>query len=123
VSANQSIFVDHGTTRAPTEEERAQEFGWVDGHVAATNKQLRVVIAELTRWFNLDVKVPALRLLDREASFSVSLDSSRLAIQQVEQSAKVQYAAEGDTRLFRDAPAAASKPSVSKPSASKAKKK
>ena len=123
VAANQSIFVDKGTMRAPTEDERAQEFGWVDGHVAVAHKQLRDVIAELTRWFNLDVKVPDLRLLDREASFSVSLDSSRLAIQQVEQSAKVQYAAEGDTRLFRDAPAAASKPSVSKPSASKAKKK
>lgn len=111
VAANQSIFVDKGTMRAPTEDERAQGFGWVDGHVAVSHKQLRDVIAELTRWFNIDVKVPDLKLLDREASFSVSLDSSRLAIEQVQKSANVQYASEGDTRFFRDASAAnASKP-------------
>jgi len=125
VAAGQSMFADKGTMRAPTEDERAQGLGWVDGHVTVTHKQLRDVIAELTRWFNIDVKVPDLKLLDREASFSVSLDSSRLAIEQVEKSANVQYASEGDTRLFRDAPAGASKAkAASKPNtASKPKKK
>ena len=125
VAANQVLFVDRSTMRAATDDERAQRLGWIDGHVAATHKQLRDVIAQLSRWFNLDIKVPDLRLLDRDASFSVSLDSSRLAIEQVEKSAeeivrglekvyalkgvKVQYASEGDTRIFRDAPANAGK--------------
>jgi len=67
------------------------------------HKQLRTVVEALTRWFNYDVKVTDLPLLDREASFSVPLDSSRLAISQVESSANVKFAYEGDTKVFRDA--------------------
>jgi len=62
------------------------------------------------------VKVPDLPLLDRDASFSVPLDSSRLAISQVEQSANVKFAYEGETKVFRDAGGKAEK-------AEKAKKK
>jgi ferric-dicitrate binding protein FerR (iron transport regulator) len=109
VAATQSLLVDRAGMRAPTEEERAQAFNWVDGRVAATNKQLRDVVTQLTRWFNLDIKVPDLKLLDRQATFNVSLDSSRLAIEQVEKSANVQYAYEGESKIFRDAPKAKKK--------------
>ena len=113
VAANSSAMVEKGAVRQPTEEEQAQAFGWVDGKISVQRKQLRTVVSELTRWFKYDVKVTDLPLLDREASFAVPLDSSRLAISQVEQSANVKFAYEGETKVFRDA----------KPAAPKAKKK
>jgi len=103
VAANQTLMVDRSTQRPATDDERAEAFGWTDGRVAVAHKQLRDVVAQLTRWFNLDIKVPDLKLLDREAGFNVSLDSSRAAIAQVEKSANVKFAYEGESKVFRDA--------------------
>ncbi len=105
VPVNQSMVVDRTAIRPATADEQTQAFGWVDGHVTVEHRQLRDVVAQLTRWFNLDVKVPDLALLDRDASFSASLDSSRAAISQVEKSANVKFAYEGDSKVFRDAKA------------------
>ena len=104
LSANQSLHVDKGTTSQPSDDDRVAAFGWVDGRVGLQHKQLRQVVDALTRWFNSEVKVPDLPLLDRDASFDVPLDSSRLAIEQVEKSAKVKFGYEGDSKVFRDAP-------------------
>src|SRR5207248_131727 len=95
VAAGQTLLVDKGVARAPSAEEVAQGFGWLNGQVSVQHKQLRTVVAALTRWFNYDVKVPDLPLLDRDASLNVPLDSSRLAISQVEKSANVKFAYEG----------------------------
>jgi transmembrane sensor len=103
VAANQTLMVDRSTQRAATDDERAEAFGWTDGRVVVAHRQLRDVVAQLTRWFNLDIKVPDLKLLDREAGFNVSLDSSRAAIAQVERSANVKFAYEGESKVFRDA--------------------
>jgi Fe2+-dicitrate sensor, membrane component len=103
LDAGQALIVENGVPRQPTPDERAQAFGWVDGKITVQHKQLRAVVAELTRWFNFDVKVPDLPLLDRDASIDVPLDSSRLAITQVEKSANVKFAYEGETKVFRDA--------------------
>lgn len=118
VTAGQALFITSDSMRAPTEAEAAEAFGWIDGRIAVEHQQLRRVIAALTRWFNYDVKVPDLPLLDRDATFNVPLDSSRLAISQVEQSANVKFAYEGETKVFRDA---GSKAEKAKPD--KAKKK
>jgi ferric-dicitrate binding protein FerR (iron transport regulator) len=103
VAAGQSLLVENNVARQPTADEDAQAFGWVDGQISVQHKQLRTVVAALTRWFNYDVKVPDLPLLDRDASINVPLDSSRLAISQVEKSANVRFAYEGETKVFRDA--------------------
>jgi len=103
VAANQTLLVDGNAQRATTDDERAEAFGWTDGRIAVAHKQLRDVVAQLARWFNLDIKVPDLKLLDREAGFNVSLDSSRTAIAQVEKSANVKFAYEGESKVFRDA--------------------
>lgn len=102
VSANQAMIADAKGIRALPDDQKNEAFGWVGGQVAA-HGQLREVVAALTRWFNYDVKVIDLPLLDREASFAVPLDSSRLAISQVEKSANVKFAYEGETKVFRDA--------------------
>jgi ferric-dicitrate binding protein FerR (iron transport regulator) len=103
VAMNQALAVNGTTLRAAKDDERAEAFGWVDGQMTVSHKQLREVVGQLTRWFNLDIKVPDLQLLDREASVSVSLDSSRAAIAQVEKSANVKFTYEGDSKVFRDA--------------------
>jgi ferric-dicitrate binding protein FerR (iron transport regulator) len=103
VAAGQGLIVENNVPRQPTADESAQAFGWVDGQVSVQHKQLRTVLAALTRWFNYDVKVPDLPLLDRDASINVPLDSSLLAIRQVEKSANVKLTFEGETKAFRDA--------------------
>ena len=121
VAANQAAVADAKGIHAPSADEQAEAFGWVKGQITVQHAQLRQVVDALTRWFNYDVKVPDLPLLDRPASIDVPLDSSRLAISQVEQSANVKFAYEGETKVFRDAgPKAATKPASSK---SKGKKK
>jgi hypothetical protein len=55
------------------------------------------------------VKVVDLPLLERQASLDVPLDSSRLAISQVEKSANVKFAYEGETKVFKDAAPGAKK--------------
>ncbi len=102
VTANQSVGVRGSTIEPLTDAQRTEAFGWVDGQITVSNKPLRDVVAQLTRWFNLDIKVPDLKLLDRPASFSVSLDSSRAAIGQVEKSGNVKFSYEGETKVFRD---------------------
>jgi ferric-dicitrate binding protein FerR (iron transport regulator) len=105
LTANQTIAVTGSTSETPSEAQRNEAFSWVDGRFVVADKPLREVIASLTRWFNLDIKVPDTKLLDRKATIAVSLDSSRLAITQVEKSANVQFAYEGETKVFREAAA------------------
>ena len=102
VAANQAMVADAKGIRALPDEQKGEAFAWVNGQVTAHGSSRHVVEA-LTRWFNYDVKVVDRPLLDREAAFDVPLDSSRLAISQVEKSANVKFAYEGETKVFRDA--------------------
>jgi ferric-dicitrate binding protein FerR (iron transport regulator) len=121
VHANQAAFADRGTVREATADERAAAFNWLDGRITIPNSTLRNVVGGLSRWFNMDVKVPDLPLLERPASLDVSLDSSGLALKQVEKSANVKFGYEGDTKVFRDAtPAAKAAGSSAKGAAAKA---
>lgn len=107
VAAGQTYVADAGTTRVASSDEAAGAFNWIDGRITVPKTQLRYVVGALTRWFNFDVKVVDLPLLDRDAWLDVPLDSSRLAISQVEKSANVKFAYEGETKIFRDATPAA----------------
>ena len=106
VAANQAMVADAKGINALPEDQKTEAFGWLSGQATA-HGNLRHVMEALTRWFNYDVKVIDRPLFDREASFSVPLDSSRLAISQVEKSANVKFAYEGETKVFRDAGAKA----------------
>ena len=124
VAAGQAMVADAANgIRAATDDEKTEAFGWVDGRVTLRNKQLREIVASMTRWFNYDIKVPDLPLLDRPGSIDVPLDSSKLAITQVEKSANVKFQYEGETKVFRDASGAkpAAKPAAK--AAAKTKKK
>ena len=117
VSAGQAVVADSSGVRAAKADERADAFNWVDGHITMQHRQLRFVVDALTRWFNSDVKVVDLPLLDRDASIDVPLDSAGLAIKQVEQSANVKFVYEGDAKVFRDAKSVPAAPPAKKTSA------
>jgi ferric-dicitrate binding protein FerR (iron transport regulator) len=107
-TAGQAMMFDAAKGIHPlTDDQKAEAFNWVDKRVTVRNKQLRYVLNDMTRWFNYDIKVPDTQLLDRMASIDVPLDSSKLAITQVEQSANVKFGYEGETKVFKDAPPAA----------------
>jgi ferric-dicitrate binding protein FerR (iron transport regulator) len=109
LSANQAVLVKNpGSEKNAAIEplpdaQKAELFDWVDGKVTVGTQPLRHVMEQLVRWFNLDIKIPDAALLDRPASFSVSLDSSRAAISQVEKSANVKFGYIGDNKVFQDA--------------------
>ena len=113
VNANQAVVSDSNGVRPAKPDERADAFNWVDGHITMQHRQVRYIVDALQRWFNWDVKVPDLPLLDRDASIDVPIDSGRLAISQVEQSANLRFGYEGETKVFRDAKGApAGKPAA-----------
>ena len=64
-------------------------------------RKLVDVVAELNRWYGTDIKVPELKAHDRPASVDAPLDSLRVAIAQVENSAGVTFGYEGQTMVFR----------------------
>jgi len=103
VAAGQAMYAVADTIRAATDDERADGFNWINGRITVKDKQMRQMLVALTRWFNYDVKIVDRPLLDRHASIDVSLDSSRVAISQVEKSANVKFVYEGETKVFRDA--------------------
>lgn len=112
-TAGQAMVADAAKgIRPATDDEKAEAFDWVDGRIVVKNKKLRDVVASMTRWFNYDIKVPDTPLLDRPASIDVQLDSSKAAITQVEKSANVKFAYEGESKVFRDNTAGASKPAA-----------
>ena len=103
LAANQTLFVERGTTRDATADEKAEHFSWLDGRVTVPPKQLRHVLQSLNRWFSVDVKVVDMPLLDREASFDVPLNETAQAITAVEKAANLRSTNEGGNRVFRDA--------------------
>jgi ferric-dicitrate binding protein FerR (iron transport regulator) len=105
LTANQTATIRGSTSETPTEAQRAEAFGWVDNQFSMTDKPLRDVMEGLVRWFNLDIKIPDSKILDRKTTVSVALDSSRAAIAQVEKTANVKFAYEGESKVFRDATA------------------
>jgi ferric-dicitrate binding protein FerR (iron transport regulator) len=103
VAAGQAMVADHTGIHALSDADKSESFSWLDGKIVVQQKPLRHVVAVLARWFNSDVKVPDLPLLDRPTSIDVPLDSNMLAIKQVEQSANVKFGYEGQNKVLRDA--------------------
>lgn len=100
MSAGQTLVVADHTMRQPTPEETAEATSWTTRRVVMS-RQLRDVVAELNRFYGVDIKVPELKALDRPASIDAPLDSLRIAIAQVEQSSGLSFGYEGSTMLFR----------------------
>ncbi|HET9683425.1 MAG TPA: FecR domain-containing protein [Gemmatimonadaceae bacterium] len=104
VEAGAALFLAKGAApRIASPDEREEADAWRTGTLTITNRQLRDVLPQLTRWYNITVMVPDTTLLSRRVALRASLDSSRQAIRAVEQSAGVAFDYDGPTMVFRDA--------------------
>jgi ferric-dicitrate binding protein FerR (iron transport regulator) len=84
----------------------SEAFGWTDGRVVATNRPLRAVLPEMSRWYDVKLKVPDSTILDRRVTMSASMQSSREAIAAIEQSAGVKFGYQDKDMVLRDTAAA-----------------
>lgn len=104
VDAGAALFLAKGAApRVASPDEREEADAWRGGSLTITNRRLRDVLPQLTRWYNITVMVPDTTLLSRRVTLRASLDSSRQAIRGVEQSAGVAFDYEGQNMIFRDA--------------------
>lgn len=108
LAAGKSIVIDDDKLRDPTPEEVTEATNWTERRVTISG-QLRDVVLEINRFYGLDIKVPELKALDRPAAVDSPLDSSRVAIAQVEKSADVTFGYEGQTMVFKVKDAGAAK--------------
>jgi ferric-dicitrate binding protein FerR (iron transport regulator) len=95
--------------RAASPDERDAADGWRTGILSITNRQLRDVLPQLKRWYNLDVKALDTSTLARTVTLRASLDSSRQAIRGVEKSTGLEFGYEGQAMVFREPGTAAKK--------------
>lgn len=114
LAAGSAVVVDtSGAIREPSADELALGINWTDRRVTIRNKQLRDVVQEVNRFYGIDIKVPEMAALDRVASVDAPLDSMRVAIAQIENSANVAFGYEAQTMVFRTRPDSASKSATS----------
>ena len=78
-------------------------FGWVDGSFVTENAPLRRVLAELKRWYGLDIAAKDTSILGRPVSMTSSLESNNDAIKALEAAAAVKVTYEGKTMVMIDA--------------------
>ena len=101
VVAGSALLVDKdGTARTPSADELDEAIGWTSGNLTLVNRQLRDVLPALQRWYDLNVAVPELPVLDRPVTLRVSIDSTKHAIAEIEKQATVRYALLNNVKVF-----------------------
>jgi transmembrane sensor len=111
LNANQALLTRaSGEMTTPDAATVDAALGWTVDRFVVTNQPLRDVLPQFARWYGtrLDVRDPA--LLERRATVSASLGSSREAIAAIERSANVRMEWEGRQMMLRDAGAAPAPP-------------
>jgi len=109
LGAGKGLLVDTtGTARDATADEVEQATSWADGKFALINRPLRDVLPMLMRWYQVNADVRDLKVLDRPVTIHAPLDSSRVAIGEVEKSGGLKYS--DQTRVFEDAGAGKAAP-------------
>lgn len=91
------VFMDLDPSKA------ALAFGWVDGSFVTDNAPLRRVLAELKRWYGLDIAAKDTSILGRPVSMTSSLESNNDAIKALEAAAAVKVTYEGKNMIMIDA--------------------
>jgi ferric-dicitrate binding protein FerR (iron transport regulator) len=95
-----------GTMSEPAADAVDQALGWTDGKVDFTNTPLKVVMSEMTRWYNLPVTTKDTSLYSRPVTMAVALESKKDAIAALEESAKVKFSYDKDSKpILQDASA------------------
>jgi ferric-dicitrate binding protein FerR (iron transport regulator) len=114
VGAGKAAVVDKsGSIHDATAEEAEEAASWYENKtLTMVDRPLKDILPELLRWYNVDVSVRDLSLLDHKATLRTSLDSGDVALAEVAKSAGLTLTKEGN-RNFLVAPGAA-KPGAKK---------
>jgi ferric-dicitrate binding protein FerR (iron transport regulator) len=126
VAAGKAIAIaKDGTMSEPAPDAVDQALGWTEGKVDFTNTPLKVVMAELARWYDLPVTTKDTSLYSRPVTMAVALESKKDAIAALEESASVKFTYDKDSKpVLQDAPKkATTKPAPKAAAKEPAKKK
>lgn len=101
VAAGSSLYLPAGgQPRAATAAERDAADSWRTGTMAVTGAPLERALAELRRWYGLDIRVRDTALLSRRVSLRASLDSSSQAIRALERETGLVFGYDGSTMIL-----------------------
>jgi ferric-dicitrate binding protein FerR (iron transport regulator) len=112
VAAGKAVAIaKDGSMSEPSPEAVDQALSWTDDKVDFTNAPLKVVMAEMARWYDLPVTTKDTSLYARPVTMSVSLESKKDAIAALEESASVHFTYDKDSKpVLQDAPKKPAKP-------------
>ena len=108
VGSGSAVVIDKaGAIHEATKEESEEASSWVESQrLTMIDRPLKDILPELLRWYNIDVTVRDLSLLEHKATVRTSLDSGSVALAEVAKSAGLTLSKEG-TRNILVAPAPA----------------
>ncbi|HET9425620.1 MAG TPA: FecR domain-containing protein [Gemmatimonadaceae bacterium] len=113
VGAGSTMLVDaNGAVREASSDEAEEAGSWAEGKLTMVNRPLKEVLPQLLRWYNVDVSVRDLSLLEKNATLRTSLDSGSVAVAEVAKSAGLTLVTEGNRTYLVD-------PAAPKPGARK----
>jgi transmembrane sensor len=105
ISAGQAVAVSpNGQLAALSGPALAEAFGWADQKFVVNNKPLSAVLPLLVRWYGMDMKLADPSLGARPITMTAPLESSRLAIAELEKAANVQFGYQGKTMMLSPKP-------------------
>jgi ferric-dicitrate binding protein FerR (iron transport regulator) len=102
VGAGKAVVVDKsGSIHDATPEEAEEAASWYENKtLTMVDRPLKDILPELLRWYNIDVTVRDLSLLDRKATLRTSRDSGEVALAQVAKSAGLTLTKEGGRNIL-----------------------
>jgi len=100
-----ALVLKNGTFMELSPDRAQLAFDWVSGNFVAEHQPLRKVLAEMKRWYGIEITPKDTSFLDRPVSMTASLDSSKTAIAALEEggAVKITLTAEGHATLVDNA--------------------
>jgi ferric-dicitrate binding protein FerR (iron transport regulator) len=113
VDAGHAVVVDaSGEIKDASADEAQEGASWTTGTLTMVNRPLRDIIPQLQRWYNVDVSVRDLKLLDRKSTLRTNLDSGNVALAEVAKGAGLKVTKDAGHMVLVDT--AAAKPGTKK---------
>ena len=115
LAAGAMLFVSKGGAFADVSSDQAAgAFSWPDGNFVTQNLPLRQVLADLKKWYALDIVPRDTTILNRPITMTASLESSKDAITALETAGNVKLGFEGLAMVLHDGSAKVAKPVTKK---------
>lgn len=92
VKAGEAVTISReGVVADASADDRAHAFTWLDGKYVAKEVTVKEALADLYRWYGLDIAIPDSSVLTRTLTIDVPLESSQAAIAAMEGGADLHF--------------------------------